>query len=109
MKIFPQSDLEAAYAFAMAGGQALHLHRLVPVSAPQCFRRDVEAGRWVAHLLDQDAMRLVRTAKRLGVRIALVEGLGTKRQHIDLCGAPLRRAREEAEAEAVLAGEVEAC
>jgi len=85
-------ELEAAVAFAAAGDQALHM---MPGSfahmrkdTPGCFRR----GGQIAHLFDTDLVRLVATARRLGVRIIKVERGGTPRQHIDLCGKPLERA-----------------
>lgn len=57
---------------------------------PSCFK----GRRQIAHLFDQDKARLVRTAKRFGVRVILVEREGTHQQHIDLCGKPLERALE---------------
>lgn len=90
------SDLEIAEAVAHAdgGGQALHVHSIIVdrSRAPRCFLRAVDRGEKIAHLIDQDEARLVATARRLGVRVIVVERRGTARQHIDLCGAPLRKA-----------------
>ena len=98
MKIFHQGDVEEAKQHSMDGGQALHLHRIIGdwAKAPMCFRRAIERGEDIAHLFDQDEVRLIATVKRLGVKIVVVEHPGTPRQHVDLCGAPLRRARQDA-------------
>ena len=99
MQKFQSRELEEAVAHAVAGGQALHLHRIIAGSAtaPPCFVRAVARGEDIAHLFDQDEARLVATARGPGVRMILVERRGTARQHIDLCGWPLRRALEECE------------
>jgi len=93
MKIFQQRDLQAAYAHAGAGGQALHLmdgsFAHLRRDTPNCFK----GRRQIAHLFDQDRERLVRTARKYGVRVIRVERDGDPlRQHIDLCGRPLERA-----------------
>lgn len=97
MKIFQQMELHEAYAHAEAGGQALHLMsgRFAHLRAdtPNCFK----GRREIAHLFDRDKARLIETAKRFGVRVIKVEREGDPmRQHIDLCGKPLERARKEA-------------
>jgi hypothetical protein len=99
MRCFSQYEVEEAIAHAAAGGQALHLHRIIldRELAPRCFVRAVDKGEDIAHLFDTDLGRLVFTARRLGVRVVAVEREGTPRQHIDLCGAPLKRARKECE------------
>jgi hypothetical protein len=87
-------EIRKAIAFAAAGGQALHLHQIIVdwEKAPFCFRREVEAGRDIAHLFDQDERRLIATARNLGVKVILVERRGQPSQHIDLCSGPLRKA-----------------
>jgi hypothetical protein len=92
MRSFQMMQIDEAYAHAMDGGQALHLHSIVFASSPACFRRAVARGEQIAHLFDQDEARLRRTARELGVRIIVVEHPGTRGQHVDLCGGPLRRA-----------------
>jgi hypothetical protein len=94
LKIFTVWEVEEAKAYAAAGGQALHLHQIIVDwdKAPFCFRREVEAGRDIAHLFDQDEMRLIATARGLGVKVILVEHRGQPDQHIDLCAGPLRKA-----------------
>jgi uncharacterized protein (DUF58 family) len=94
MRRFTQMQLREAIAYAADGGQALHTHRIIPSRdrAPRCFVRAVDAGQDIAHLFDQDRDRLERTARRLGVRVIVVERAGTLSQHIDLCGGPLRQA-----------------
>jgi len=97
MKLFEERELLAAYEHAKRGGQALHLFSnpgLYP-GAPACFKRSKEAG----HLFDYDRHRLIRTAKRLGVRNIRVSRLGRQGQHIDLCGMPLENAKAESEGE----------
>lgn len=94
MKKFEHTHLSEAIDHALSGGQALHLHQIIADrgKAPSCFVREVDAGRNIAHLFDQDEERLVQTARSLGVRVILVERRGCHSQHIDLCGRPLRRA-----------------
>lgn len=92
MKVFQEREVFLAYQHAAQGGQALHLHGFIMGAAPDSFRRDVERGKQIAHLLDQDMERLVTTARLLGVRWIVVEHQGTRRQHIDLCGEPLANA-----------------
>lgn len=98
MKIFQCLELGEALEHARQGGQALHLHRIVFPHSPRCFRAAVERGEEIAHLFDLDRERLIRTARRLGVRVVFVDRDGTDRQHIDLCGAPLKKAIREASA-----------
>lgn len=92
-------DLRAALAYAAAGGQALHLHRIIGsrTRAPRCFLVEVDAGRPIAHLFDADPVRLAKTVRRLGVRVVRVERPGDPRQHVDLCGKPLARAVAESD------------
>jgi hypothetical protein len=99
MKLFQWREIEAAVDYAAQGGQALHIHNFIidRDKAPACFKRDVDAGKQIAHLFDQDKNRLIATARRLGVRVILVEREGTDGMHIDLCGKPLERAVKECE------------
>lgn len=90
MKIFQSKEIFEAYEHAKSGGQALHIHSLT--FGHPLFKRYPE----IAHLLDQDRERLIATARRLGVRVIKVEGSGTHRQHIDLCGKPFERAKTQA-------------
>ena len=101
MKSFTTYEIEEAIAYAASGGQALHLHQFIVNwdKAPSCFVREVKAGRDIAHLFDQDYARLIKTCRQLGVKVILVEREGTERQHIDLCGVPLRKAVAMAEAD----------
>lgn len=94
MRHFESRQVEEARAYAEAGGQALHTHRVIVDrrKAPSCFVREVDAGRDIAHLFDRDEVRLVATARRLGVRVVKVERPARTGQHVDLCGVPLRRA-----------------
>ena len=90
MKTFRFYEIYDAYEHSKAGGQALHLHPLT--MGHPLFRRYNE----IAHLFDQDVDRLIATARKLGVRVIKVEHKGTHRQHIDLCGRPLERAKQMA-------------
>lgn len=92
MKAFSQRELREAYAYAASGGQALHLmsgrFAYLRKDTPSVFKgRDQ-----IAHLFDQNEVRLIETARRLGVRVIKVERRGTPQQHIDLCAGPLDRA-----------------
>ncbi len=95
VKMFEERQIFEAYKFAESGGVALHLFRDPGIHprAPAVFKKSREA----AHLLDQDRERLVDTAKSFGVRKIKVDHIGTKKQHIDLCGRPLRQAIKFAE------------
>lgn len=94
MRVFAERDVEEAIAHAAAGGQALHLHAIIPDRrrAPRCFVAAVDRGEPIAHLFDRDRERLTRTAGRLGVKVVYVDRDGTDGQHIDLCAGPLRKA-----------------
>lgn len=95
MKIFSALQVEEAIEFAAVGGQALHLHRIIPDrdKAPRCFVQAVDKGEDIAHLFDKNRDRLLETAKLLGVQVLHVDRDGTARQHIDLCGKPLAAAK----------------
>ena len=96
MRLFTQKQVRQAMEFAAEGGQSLHVHRLgVGPTSPAAFREAVARGEHIAHLFDQDAARLVGTARRLGVDRPAVQDRGTRRQHVDLCGLPLHRAELE--------------
>ncbi len=90
MLLYTKKDLKAAYGYARAGGQALHLSgkALNNSKISKIFR-----GKEFAHLLDNNLHRLLDTAARLGVKILKIECKGTKKQHIDLVGEPLERAK----------------
>jgi hypothetical protein len=94
MRQFAQRQLREALAYAQADGQALHImsgsFAYLRADTPNCFK----GRREIAHLFDLDRERLVRTARRLGVQVIKVEREGTPKQHIDLCGRPLERAKE---------------
>lgn len=97
MKAFQQREVREAKAYAMAGGQALHVcssAAFVNARSPGCFRRSDQ----FAHLFDQDYERMMATARKFGVRVLAPEHVGTDRQHIDLCGKPLERALGQCDA-----------
>jgi hypothetical protein len=94
MRRFGPKEVREAKAHAMAGHQALHLHRHLGDrrTAPRVFVEAFDRGEFFAHLFDQDAARLIATARELGVRVVLIEDRFGPRQHVDLCGGPLRKA-----------------
>ncbi len=92
MKLFEQRELHQALEHVRQGGQSLHRHRMLSANAPACFVRDVRAGKAIGHLFDQDIDRLYRTVRDLGVRQVLIEHPGEPRQHVDLCGLPMKKA-----------------
>jgi uncharacterized protein (DUF58 family) len=92
MKTFTQGEFREAEAHAVAGGQALHLHRIITPRAPNCFKAAIARDEDIAHLFDRDEARLRATARTLGVRVIVIDRKGTTTQHIDLCGAPLKKA-----------------
>ena len=93
MKRFEKMDVVEALKHAKGGGQALHVwvpqagERMRP-GIPACFKRSLA---W-AHLFDLDTERLERTARELGVERVFIHHKGTERQHVDLCGKPLKLA-----------------
>lgn len=95
MRHFAERQISEAYEYAATGGQALHTHRILNRNlAPKCFVDAVDRGEDIAHLFDMDAVRLRQTARKLGVKVVRIDREGTPKQHIDLCGAPLRKALE---------------
>lgn len=85
--------LKPALDHAAAGGQALHTwDDYTPTPTPH----GVHHGDPWGHLIDQDAARLKRTAKRLGVRHIRIHRKGEPSQHIPLFGLPLDLAFAEA-------------
>jgi hypothetical protein len=94
MRVFSCMEIHEAEAYAAQGGQAVHLHQIIgdPARAPQCFVRALARGEYLAHLFDQDEKRLISTARKLGVRVVVVEHRGQPGQHVDLMGRPLQRA-----------------
>lgn len=97
MKLFSMMQLNEAVEHAKQGGQALHIHTIVFNHSPACFRNAVARGEYIAHLFDLDRDRLIKTARRLGVRVVYVDRDGEEGQHIDLCGKPLQRAMKVVE------------
>jgi hypothetical protein len=93
-RLFTTYEVEAAVAHALSGGIALHIHAVIPDrnKAPKCFVSAVDKGEPICHMFCADRDALVATAKSLGVNVIKIDRDGTDRQHIDLCGGPLKRA-----------------
>jgi hypothetical protein len=89
--------IRLALTYSLAGGQALHIWYPSDEKeeTPICF---THYHVW-AHLFDQNLARLRNLASILGVNQIVVERLGQKGQHIDLCGKPLIKAIDLAEKE----------
>lgn len=119
MKIFQRMQLHKAIEYAAGGGVAIHLHNIVFPKSPKCFRDAVARGESIAHVFGQDRQQLVSIAKRMGVRVIVVERQGTSRQHVDMCGKPLKKLLAEVGNECgcgqiacvchLVAGHVEGC
>lgn len=75
-KLFAEGDIFESYKFAESGGAALHIFG--------------EAG----HLFDRDIKRLKELAAIFGVGNVKVGHKYSSKQHIDLCGKPLKKAIE---------------
>jgi hypothetical protein len=93
----------AAMRHAAAGGRALHLFTWPLGEFPRGAARASAAKSAVdgvvrlAHLFDRDPVRLERTALQLGMTRGWIQRAGTDRQHVDVWGAPLRKAIAMAE------------
>lgn len=100
MKIFHDvSGARAAMDFAAAGGQALHVFDSTWATRVRPLRGAFRIYGVYAHLMDNDRDRLIKTARMLGVRKIVVDRVGRRGQHVDLCGAPLNRAIAQCEKE----------
>lgn len=91
MRVYGAWDVEEAVEYAKTGEIAIHLHRIIGPTAPGCFKRDIAVGLPIAHVFGCDELQLRVIAKRCGVRVVVIDRPGTDRQHIDMCGAPLRK------------------
>lgn len=95
---FPGKMSEAMIAYVAGGGQAIEKweasYTLMQKRTPLCFR-----GKEFCKLYDADELRLIATARRLGVRVVKVDRRGDKYQHVDLIGGPMLRALAEAKTE----------
>lgn len=103
IKPFYRKELNAALDYVAAGGQALIVHAWNGASTVGPFGRPQIIGK----LFDLDADRLAKTAERLGVRRIVLCRESTEKQHIDLVGRPLERAKRAAFAAERLALEAE--
>lgn len=91
MKLFQgHRQYREALAHVGTGEQSLFLHAWGGPSRIPCF----DGVRIIGKLFDRDRVRLVATARRLGVRVIKVDREGQESQHIDLVGRPLERAKD---------------
>lgn len=93
-QVFQPNEIHEARAHAQAGGIAIHLHKIVFPHSPQCFRQAVKRGEYIAHVFGQDAEELRALARSLGIKVVFIDKEGTPSQHLDCCGAPLKRLLE---------------
>ncbi len=91
MKLFKSAQIRKALEYSKGGKQSLHVYTpaFFPKNVPPVFTKSKE---W-AHLFDQDKARLIETAKSLGVKKIYVHHENNQKQHIDLCGLPLKKAK----------------
>ncbi|MCK5639236.1 MAG: hypothetical protein KAJ19_00510 [Gammaproteobacteria bacterium] len=97
MKLFKYKELREATQFAKFGGQALHLYNSTKLpfgyrnkkSVPGTFLKHKQWG----HLFDNNRKRLRKTAKKIGIQRVKIDREGTYKQHVDLCGVPLEKAK----------------
>jgi hypothetical protein len=91
MILFPGNRTPEAIQAINDGCQVLELWDksfTMGPDAPACFR-----GKDFAKLYDNDKERLIKTARRLGVRVIVVDCEDQPgRQHVDLVGGPMRKA-----------------
>lgn len=95
MRLFEAETIREGMDHADAGGQTLVVIPRCAREGPACFHRYPE----YAYLFDCNEERLRATARRLGVRVVKIHGVrdeSRRGQHVDLCGGPLAKAREEA-------------
>lgn len=90
-QVFQTREQDEAIAHALAGGVAVHLHSIVFPNSPKCFREAVRRGEEIAHVFGQDADELKQVASAMGVKVLFIDKRGTRSQHIDLCGGPLKK------------------
>lgn len=90
-QVFQPAELHEAVAHALAGGIAIHLHKIVFPHSPLCFRNAIKRGEFIAHVFGQDKGELDQLGRQMGVRVIYIDKADTPRQHLDMCGAPLRR------------------
>jgi len=105
--LYPGLRTEAALAAIAAGEQVLELwpksYTMGP-NVPRCFQ-----GKDFAKLYDDDATRLFKTARMLGVKVIKIDCPGQPgRQHVDLVGGPMRRAIGQAKRIALESGKATA-
>jgi hypothetical protein len=93
-QVFQALELREAVSHAQAGGIAVHLHKIVFPHSPKCFKDAVKRGEYIAHVFGLDKQELARLGRQMGVRVIYIDKEGTERQHIDMCGAPLRKLLE---------------
>lgn len=93
LKTFEYRDFENIVKHTEAGGLAFSVW---PGSyadhdkAPRCFRGLAEYGK----VYGKDAFDLEALAKKLGVKVVVIDRRGQVNQHIDICRGPFERAKK---------------
>lgn len=91
-RVYTLKEMHEAMNWATAedGNVGLHLHAICRTTSPLCFRRAIERGEHIAHVFCQSYACLQRIGYFLGVSKIVIEYPGSVRQHLDLCGRPLK-------------------
>jgi len=89
-RLFRMNELPLAYEWVARGYQAVHIfYWPSELCRDKVFKKLAKRGEPFGHLLDRNADRLIDSAYKLGIREPRLQSAGTRKQHIDLCGAPL--------------------
>lgn len=93
MKVFSMKEVSESLNHShLMGGMALHLHSIVFDYSPRCFKDAVRKRKEpIAHLFDQNKERLWAKVKSVGVNVIFIHHTDREEQHVDLCGAPLKK------------------
>lgn len=92
-RIFPVEQLDNAIAFSEAGGQALHLTRLVRRDAPVAVKAAIRRKEPVAQIFDFSFNRLFATIDSLGGQPSHVQQRGKCSASVLITGEVLEKAK----------------
>lgn len=91
LRVFKVREIREARQYALDGGIAVHLHWMVFPKSPACFKRDVNAGKPIAHVFCQSVAMLKRIARENGIREVYIDREGTPSQHVREAAQPAPR------------------